>query len=157
MCGRVTRRANAFATDRLAHGHRENAHVEPERAMINVPDVAFELLFPAQSVAPVDLRPARDSRSDFMTTRLLWRVPIKVLSQQRARANETHVTAKDIPQFWEFVETQTTEQCTNSSESRSVTELTVYFLVHRPELDDLEGIRVSSWSHLPKKNRLSHR
>src|SRR6476469_5398946 len=98
----MTRRGDPFATKGLPDGERQNSHVEQKRAVINVPDVVLELLLPAQCVSTVDLSPTSDSRSDLMAARLLWRVTIEVLCQQRTRPHETHVTEAHVEQFRQF-------------------------------------------------------
>src|ERR1039458_4530197 len=67
--------ADAFALEHLNHGQRQNLQIEPKAAMVHIPNVELEFLFPRNGVAPVDLRPARDARFHFMTPPLLDCVP----------------------------------------------------------------------------------
>ena len=80
----------------LPDGLRENRAVERERAGVDVADVELELIFPAKRVAAVDLREAGDAGPHFVPPRLLRRVAVEILHQQRPRADQAHVASQDV-------------------------------------------------------------
>jgi len=55
------RGADSRPAQHLADRQRQNAQVEPERLMIDVPDIELELLLPRQRIAASDLGPTREA------------------------------------------------------------------------------------------------
>ena len=72
--------------------------------MVNVPHIEFEFLLPGNGVAAMALRPARDSGTYFVATRLLLAVQREILHEQRTWADEAHVAAEDVPKLRQFVD-----------------------------------------------------
>ena len=66
----VTGLSNALAPDYPAKGHEENLDIQSKRPVVDVPDIQLELLLPGQGVAPIHLRPARDSGAHLVPARL---------------------------------------------------------------------------------------
>ena len=54
----------ALAGEHHGDGAEQDAEVEPEAPVVDVPDVVADALVPADGVAAVDLGPARDARLD---------------------------------------------------------------------------------------------
>ena len=54
----------------LHDGNPYHLDVRPQRAVVHIPYIQFELLRPADGVTPVTLRPAADTRSHLMASRL---------------------------------------------------------------------------------------
>ena len=71
-----------------AEEHRDRAHedlqVEPQRAVLDVPDVELDPLRPAERVAPADLRPAGDAGADREAAALERRVLVDLVAERRA-------------------------------------------------------------------------
>ena len=74
----------------------KDLEVEEKRAVVDVPNVEAELLFPRKGVAAVYLRPAGDSGSNLVASRLFGRIARKVSRGERARADEGHLAGKDV-------------------------------------------------------------
>lgn len=62
---------DAVPARRLEDGKKEDFEVEEKRAVVDIPDVEAEFLFPRKCVAAVHLRPAGYAGPDFMAARLL--------------------------------------------------------------------------------------
>src|SRR5258708_2858495 len=65
--GRMLSCADAFALHDARECARQNAEVEPQRPVVDVPDVELETWLPGEGIAPVDLRPTGDSWQDFQS------------------------------------------------------------------------------------------
>ena len=63
---RMSLLADAVPLQHLEQGQRENLDVEPEAAMVHVPDVKIELILPRERIPTVDLGPTRYTRLDFV-------------------------------------------------------------------------------------------
>ena len=57
---------------------RQNAQVQPEAAVLHLPDIQAEFLFPAECMAAIDLRPAGEPRPRLVASHLFWRVARQV-------------------------------------------------------------------------------
>src|SRR6185436_17220709 len=89
--------------DDLLHRLPEDPQVEPDGAVIDIPDVEAQALFPGLRVAAVDLRPAGDAGPHFVPARLLGRIEREIFRQERPRADEAHVAAQHIPELRQLV------------------------------------------------------
>src|SRR5690554_3412032 len=83
---------------------KKDFEVQPERNMIDIPDIQAELFFPRNRVSPVDLRPSSNARLNLMPSRLFGRVAVQVVHQQRARTDQTHVALKHVDQLRQLIE-----------------------------------------------------
>ena len=70
--------------------------VEEKGAVVDIPDVEAEFLFPRKGVAAVYLRPAGDAGTNLVAARLFGRIAWKVSHGERARADEGHFAGKDV-------------------------------------------------------------
>src|SRR5262249_62426030 len=100
----------ALAAADVSDRHVQDAQVEPERAVVHVPDVERELLVPGQCVAAVHLAPARDPGPDMVASHLLLRVAGKVLGKERAGTDQAHVAGDHIEKLGELVEARTPQE-----------------------------------------------
>src|SRR4051812_49001873 len=83
---------------------RQDLEVDLRRAVVDVPDVELDPLLPRQRRPPVDLRPAGDPRPHLETAPLTRCVPVDLVAQRRAGADQAHVAADDIPQLRQLVD-----------------------------------------------------
>src|SRR5919199_711547 len=97
---------------------REDLQVEPRRAALDVPDVELDPLVPRQPRAPVDLRPAREPGLDLEPAPLPRRVAVDLVPQRRARPDQAHIAADDVPELRELVERQPAQQHSNTGDPR---------------------------------------
>ena len=63
----------------LEDGEEKNLEVEEKGAVVDVPDIEAELLFPRKGVAAVYLRPAGDAGTNLVAARLFGRISREVL------------------------------------------------------------------------------
>jgi hypothetical protein len=54
--GRHTQLRDPISLESLGHGHSQDAEVQPERSMVDVPEIIPEPRFPADRIPAVDLR-----------------------------------------------------------------------------------------------------
>src|SRR5690606_19004425 len=58
--------ADPFANEDFLHCQEDDFQIQPEGVVVHIPDIELELLFPAQCVTTVHLRPAGDTGPYFM-------------------------------------------------------------------------------------------
>src|SRR5262249_60234033 len=113
---------DALTPDDLSDRHLQDAQVEPERAVVHVPDVERELLVPGQCVAAVHLAPARDPGPDMVASHLLLRVAGKVLGKERAGTDQAHVAGDHIEKLGELVEARTPQEAAQPGDPLGIRE-----------------------------------
>ena len=153
---RVSLLADAIAAERLPDGQGNDLQVEPERRVVDIPDVQLELFFPAQRVAAVYLSPAGDPRAHVVPTRLLGRVERQVFHQKGPRSDETHVPAEHVPEFRQLVQARRAQNLSQARQALRVWQgstLGVGRLAHGAELDKPERDAVATGPQLGEQNR----
>src|SRR6059036_2172607 len=85
-------------------GASKDPQVEPERLVLDVPDVELDPLRPRQRGAAVDLGPAGDARFNLQPTALPGGVLLDLNGDRRTRADDRHLAAEHIPQVRQLVE-----------------------------------------------------
>src|SRR4029453_11709378 len=93
------------AGDRVA----QDAQVEAERLVVDVPDVHVELLVPRERVPAVGLGPAGDAGADLVAAGVLGGVAGEIAHGQWPRSDEAHVAAYDVEQRRQLVEARGAE------------------------------------------------
>src|SRR2546421_2842739 len=83
---------------------RENFEVDPRRPVLDVPEVELDPLAPGQARATVDLRPAGHPRLHVESAPLARRVPVDLVCERRAWADQAHVAQEDVPELRHLVE-----------------------------------------------------
>jgi len=73
--------ADAISFEDFPDRQEQDADIQPQGAVVHVPDVQVKLLFPADGVAAVDLGPAGDARADFVPAALVVVVEGEILHQ----------------------------------------------------------------------------
>src|SRR5438128_868774 len=86
--GRVPRLGDAVGGDHPHEGEPQDLQVEREGAVLDVPGVQAQALFPRLRVAAIHLRPAGDAGPHVVAARLLGRIERQVLHEERARADD---------------------------------------------------------------------
>jgi hypothetical protein len=129
------------AIEHRAKGLAEQAEIETQGRMLDIPDVEIESLGPTEGVSSRDLRQPGDPGANPMATTVMVGIERKVLLDERARSDQTHVTAQHVDQFRELVERSRTQ---SSAEGRDASiigqELTtgITLVGHRAKLEQLE-------------------
>jgi hypothetical protein len=75
--------------------------------VFDVPDIELDALVPRQPGATVNLRPARDAGPDLEAPSLPRRVALDLIGERRARADEAHFAADDVPELRDLVDGET--------------------------------------------------
>ncbi len=147
--------ADAFAREEFPDRQDDDLEVQPQRAVIDVPHVQREFLLPGERVAPVDLRPTGDPGPHLVTAGLLRRVAGQVLHQQRARADQAHVTFEHVEKLRQLIEAKTAQKAPESCKPLRVREqgaLRVAGVGHGAEFVEGEGLAVQSGALLAKEH-----
>jgi hypothetical protein len=123
--------------------------------MVDVPHVELDPVCPRQRRATVNLRPAGEPRLDVEAPALVVAVPIDLVPQRRARADQRHVPANDVPELRQLVERQLPEGATDARDAcitavdGKAGSLALRADDHRPELQELEVAATLADAHLP--------
>src|SRR6516165_4880702 len=102
--GRVVAGADIRATDDTDKSQPNNLQIEPQRTIINVPDVEGEAMLPRYRVAAVDLSPASKARANLITPHLLRRMIGNVFHEQRPGPDQAHLPPDHVPKLRQLVE-----------------------------------------------------
>src|SRR5688500_1749637 len=102
--GRGAGGADLVALEDAHESQCEYFEVEPEGAVLDVPEVEFEFLVPGNRVAAVDLGPAGHAGFYFVPAGLPRGVAGIVLHEQWTRADEAHFAAENIEHFGKFIQ-----------------------------------------------------
>lgn len=135
---------------------RQDFDVQPYTAMIHIPDIEAEPLFPAQPVAPVHLSQAGQAGHYFMPAPLLWCVERQILEQQRPGPYQAHVAPQHVPELGKFIEAGASQELPDASQSiviRQRRAITINRIRHRTKLIEREGAFLIARPSLPKQNR----
>ena len=139
-----------LGTPELADRHGEDPQVEPERPVVDVPDVLLDPLRPGDLVAPIHLRPARDPGRHLQAPPLVLGVVGGLLDQVGARPDERHLPHEHVGELRELVEARAAQPAPAAGDARVVREdpvgvgeahaLSLFdrVLDHRPELEEPE-------------------
>ena len=90
--------------EHLAERPLQDPQVERQRAVLDVPEVELDPLRPRQRGAAVDLGPAGDPGLDREAAALALGVLVDLGLDRRARPDDRHVAAQDVPEVRQLVE-----------------------------------------------------
>src|SRR5579862_8960989 len=106
----ATRLALVRPPEERARRAQQDLQVEQRRAVLDVPEVELDPLRPAETRAAVHLRPAGDAGLDVEPVPLTIVVLLDLVAERRARADQRHVAADDVPELRQLVERKPPEQ-----------------------------------------------
>lgn len=92
------------ASDELGGGHGQDPEIECQAPVIDIPRVELEPRGKTERMAASHDGPTRDARSYVVAPRLIRRVLVEILHEQRTRPNEAHLAADDIPELRKLIE-----------------------------------------------------
>ena len=84
--------------------------VQPERPVVEIPEVKLEALWPRDRIAPVYLRPACDPGKDGEPPALARLVGGGLLDEIGARADQAHLPRDDVDELRQLVEPRAPEK-----------------------------------------------
>ena len=143
-----------FTTDDFLYRKEDNLEVSHKRDVVNIPYIEFKLFRPADGIASVTLRPARNTRTNLVAACLLGAVKGLLLHEQRTRRNEWHVALHLVDELRQFVDGRRAHETTHRSQSvgiRQQVALRIALIGHGLELDDLEDIAVLTRTFLEEE------
>src|SRR5262249_24930645 len=82
----------------------QNLDVEPERTVVDVPDVERDALWPRQLNSAVHLRPARHPRRDHEAPALKRRVFFHLFQNGWPWPDQRHFTTQNVEQLRQFID-----------------------------------------------------
>src|ERR687887_2433174 len=138
---------------------REDLQVDPGGAVVDVPAVELDPVLPRQLRATVDLRPARQARLDLEPAALSRRVALDLVGKRRARADQAHLPAQDVPELRDLVEREAAQKAADARDprvalvDRPAGPLRLGADDHRPQLEQLEVGSVLPDAPLPVEDR----
>jgi len=140
---------------------RQGDHLEVERKtpVFDVPDVEGELLVPRDGIPAVDLRPAGQPRHHVMPARLLERVALEVLHEERARAYQAELTSSDVQELRKLIEARCPQKPPERREPLVIGKqrpVRTPRLTHGAKLHDAERPGALSRSLLTEQHGASH-
>ena len=140
---------------------QQNRKIDLRRAVLDVPDVELDPIGPWERGAPLHLRPAGEPGSDLEPAALVSVVLLDLVAKRRARPDDAHVAAQDVPELRQLVDRRTPENAADARDARVAlvdgeprAEL-LGPMNHRPQLQELEVGAVLAHSRLPVHHRRS--
>src|SRR5664280_870456 len=137
----------------------EDAQIEPERAVFDVPDVQLDPLVPGQGGAPIHLRPAGQPGLDLEPAQLPGGIAVDLIAKGRARSHDAHVASENVPELRQLVEREAAQRSPGARDARvaAVDRVARAYLLgahdHRAQLEQLEVAAVLANTPLPIQNR----
>lgn len=102
--GGLTFGGDTFAFEDLEDGQEEDLEIEGEGQMVNIIDIQLEFFGPRDGVTAIDLSPAAEAGTDFMTPHLFFAIEGEIADQQGTGTNESHIALKDIKELGKLVD-----------------------------------------------------
>ena len=136
--------------------HQNNFAIQPERAMIDIPQIEEKSLLPVGVIPSVHLSPSGQAGRNEMPTVLLRAILCEVVHAERSRAHEAHLAFQDVEESRKFIQAAAAHQLAKSCESIRVgQELPVVSagIGHRTEFICLKGLLVEPRAFLHEQDR----
>jgi hypothetical protein len=151
--------ADPLAAKNGGQGTAKDAQIEPEVAVLDIPDIHLKTSLPIGGVATVHLRPTGHARTNLVSSRLTFGVLGQVLDQKRSRSYQAHVASEDIPHLRQLVEARRPQEPAEWREPvcvrKQLADL-VSLVGHRAELQQRERCSVQAWTLVTKEHRAPH-
>src|SRR5690348_5048583 len=94
----------ALTRTHQANGPGENAQIERQRLVLDIPEVEFDPLGPRQRRTAIDLRPPRDAGLDPQAPELALRVLADLHRNGRSRTDDRHLSADHVPEVGHLIQ-----------------------------------------------------
>lgn len=112
--GWIVRMHDALPFENFPGRQQDDFTIQPERAMIDIPQIEKKSSLPGGGVPPIHLRPACQARRNKVPPTLVWGVARQIFHEERPRADEAHVSFQHIDQLGQFIETAAPHQLPKS-------------------------------------------
>ena len=152
----LPREADAIAPCDDCDGAPKNAQVEPQRSVLDVPNVKREAIVPAEGVPAVDLGPTGEARAHFVASGFLCGVSGEVRGGQRSGTDEAHLAAQHVPQLGKFVKARGAQPTAEPREALLIREeraVLVARVGHGAELEDFEWFTTMAEAFVAEEHR----
>ena len=145
--------------------HPHNAYVEPDRPVLDVPDVSLDALFHLPeflglSTITRNLCPSRDARFGEMTYHVLvddGTIYLSVMQHVRSWTYDAHVSPQHVDELRKLIDVGLSHEVAKGELARIVLgglhQVGILVDVHGAELQTLESLAVQSRSCLTEKDR----
>ena len=142
---------DTFSLERFHNGYQDNLDIQPERPMVDIPNVVVKLLFPGEGIATVDLSPSSDAGKYFVAASLLGGISLQVLGEQWSRTDYAHLTTEDIEELGELVQASGAKEAPQGGDTLAIgkqTSLVVIDISHRAKLEIGKRLGTITGTHL---------
>ncbi len=102
-------RAAVRPAEERQRGAQQDLEIQARRAVLDVPDVELDAVGPWERRATVDLRPARQPRTEVEPTTLVLVVLLDLVAQRGTWPDDAHVAAQDVPELRQLVDRRSPE------------------------------------------------
>ena len=136
-----------------ADGMQQDETIEPQRGIVQIPNIERSLIKGANVAPAVDLRPPGHTRPGRQTRGKGGRL---IARQQRARTDKRHTADKDIVKLREFVEAQATQRPADARDTVCVGDqgaTVVMGAAHGAKFEQAERPTVQARTLLPEDDR----
>lgn len=107
---------DALALQNFPGSHQDDPTIQPERAMIDVPQIEKKSLLPVGGIPSIDLGPTRQAGRNEVATMLLRAISCEVLHEKGPRTHETHLAPQYVEEFRKFIQAGAAHQLAKSRE-----------------------------------------
>ena len=153
--GGLTFGGDTFAFEDLEDGQEEDLEIEGEGQMVNIIDIQLEFFGPRDGVTAIDLSPAAEAGTDFMTPHLFFAIEGEIADQQGTGTNESHIALKDIKELGKLVDGKGPHNLTHFCQPEFIRQRNTFritLISHSLKLDNLENFPFQPRSFLREKS-----
>ena len=108
---------DTFPLDDFPGRHQYDFTIQPQRTMIDIPQIEKKSLLPVGGISPIHLRPACQTGRNEMATVLFRGILFEIFRQERPWPDKTHLTFQHVEKSRKFIETRAAHQFPESRES----------------------------------------
>jgi len=151
---------NSLPLENFQSGFEQNLDVEPQGAIVYVPDIQLELFLPIKKVPAAHDDRAGHARLHLMPAHLLRGIKGKVFHEQRPRSYNTHIALEHIPELRDLIQGQASKESTQPRQTLLIGEQVALFIPkikHGAKLIHHKRLSVKPGAHLAKDHRRPHR
>ena len=105
---------DTFPLEHFPGRHQNDFTIQPERTMIDIPQIEKKSSLPGGGVPPIHLRPPCQARRNKVPSMLVRGVALQIFHEERSRADEAHVSFQHIDQLGQFIESAAPHQLPKS-------------------------------------------
>ena len=108
---------DTFPLENFPRRHQYDFTIQPERVMIDIPQIEKKSLLPVGIIPSIHLSPPGQAWRDEMASLLLQAIVGEIFHKERPRAHEAHVTLQYVEEARKFIQASAAHQLPESCES----------------------------------------